>query len=156
MRVYVDEQIRKYLSPLMRDIYDTGTSTGLRISDILRLKVSDIRKYRPTIKEKKTNKSKRIYIPAKLRTRLLDVYTVGKADTDFIFTNKRTGKPITRQAVHKAFKQAEAQTGNNKNVGTHSMRKTYAQKQLRRGLKLKQIQKKLNHRDLIDTMRYLM
>ena len=67
MRVNVDDNIRKYLSPKMAAIYDIGTATGLRISDILQLRVHVLNIQKPTIREQKTGKSKRIYIPTDTR-----------------------------------------------------------------------------------------
>lgn len=138
----------------MLHIYTIGTHNGLRISDVLNLKVRALKIKQPTVREIKTGKRKRIYIPAKTRRKLIEK-CVGKKDTEYIFTNNSTGKPYTRQAVWKAFKAAEMKTGNGISVGTHSMRKAYAQKLMRKGKSYKEIQAKLNHEQLGDTLRYL-
>lgn len=142
----------------MKDIYLIGESTGLRVSDILTLKVKHLKIKSPTIKEKKTGKSKRIYIPAATRRKLLArAEARGDSDNDFIFQSpKNPQRPISRQAVWKAFERAEKKISGKKiNVGSHSMRKAYANKLLRKGKSYKEIQKKMNHSDLGETLRYL-
>lgn len=154
-RVQADPDIKKALSGVMLQIYTIGAHNGLRISDVLRLQVKHIRAYRPTIKEIKTGKAKRLYIPAKLRQELIEA-TKTKPDTAWLFPSPTNpSKPISRQAVFKAFKRAAHKRGDKANVGTHTMRKNYAQKLLRKGLPLKRIQTKLNHRYLADTLRYV-
>lgn len=154
MRVNVDDNIRKYLSPKMAAIYDIGTATGLRISDILQLRVYVLKIQKPTIHEQKTGKSKRIYIPTDTRKYLLQL-CANYNDDDYIFKSSSKSGHISRQSVYQSFKRAERKTGNNINIGTHSMRKSYAQKQLRRGKTYEQIQLKLNHSNLSDTLRYM-
>ena len=51
-------------------LFTVGINTGLRISDILPLKVKDIKGTHITIKEKKTGKSKRFKINSSLRQEL--------------------------------------------------------------------------------------
>ena len=154
-RVQADPEIEKALSGTMLNIYTIGAHNGLRISDVLRLRVQHIRAYRPTIREQKTGKTKRLYIPSKLRQQLIAA-TQNKPDTAWLFPSPNDpSKPISRQAVYKAFKKAERKRGGTKHIGTHTMRKNYAQKLLRKGASLKRIQAKLNHRYLTDTLRYV-
>lgn len=158
--VYADNRIKNYLDGDMRHIYSIGYANGLRISDILNLRVKALYIKQPTITEIKTKKRKRIYIPAETRKELLTACEKRSAtETDYIFISNATGRPYSRQAVWKAFKKAEeraqAETGKAINVGTHSMRKAYAQKLLRKGKNYKEIQAKMNHNQLGDTLRYL-
>lgn len=158
--VYADNRIKNYLNGDMRHIYSIGYANGLRISDILNLKVKALYIKQPTITEIKTKKRKRIYIPADTRKELLTACEKRSAtETDYIFISNATGKPYSRQAVWKAFKKAETKvqesTGKAINVGTHSMRKAYAQKLLRKGKNYKEIQAKMNHNQIGDTLRYL-
>ena len=122
----------------MKYIYIIGAHNGLRVSDVITLKVKHLKIQKPTIREKKTGKSKRIYIPEKTRKILVDRSEKRKdSDNDYIFQSPRDKKRhISRQAVWKAFEKAEsivARNGEKINVGTHSMRKAYAQKLLRKG-----------------------
>jgi integrase len=57
-----------------------GINTGLRISDILKLKVGDVKGTHISIREKKTGKQKRIRITPSLK-RELNWYIEGKRNT---------------------------------------------------------------------------
>lgn len=144
--------MRRFLSQPHKAIFDLGVSSGLRISDILILpkSVLDIRE--PTIKEIKTGKSRRFYIPTKTRTDLARIATC--SPNALIFgANNKCGH-LTRQAVYKAFKKASSMANIKKNIGTHSMRKSYAVKKASHGLKF--VQSKLNHSHLADTLLYIL
>ena len=66
------EKFERYLNHEYKLIYQLGCSTGLRISDIVAMTKDKLEIERPTIKEQKTQKSKRIYIPKKLREELIE------------------------------------------------------------------------------------
>lgn len=156
MRVYdIDEKEKftRYLDYRYQLIFRTGLATGLRISDIVKLekRILDIKN--PTVKEQKTGKSKRIYIPAKLRKELRDYSTDHEK---YIFESKSKSGHITRQAVWKHFKLTAKKIHITTNVGTHSMRKGYAKKLELKGKSYTYIKNKLNHQTLSDTLLYLL
>lgn len=156
--VYADERLSQHLKGDMLYIYLIGAATGLRVSDILSLRVKQLYIGKPTIKEQKTGKSKRIYIPAEVKRKLIErAEKRGDSKSDFVFKSPADPeKPLSRQAVWKAFKKAESKIdGAKKDVGTHSMRKAYAKRLLRKGKKYKEIQVKMNHDSIGDTLRYL-
>ena len=132
-----------------------GLSTGLRISDILRLTIDQINIEKPTIKEMKTGKSKRIYIPKKLREEL-KVYHAHNSHNEYIFYSKSKSGHISRQAVWKAFKRASKSLNLKENIAPHSTRKSYACKLLKKGKNYKYIKTKLNHTNMTDTLLYLL
>lgn len=143
--VYADERLSKHLKGDMKYIYLIGAATGLRVSDILSLKVKQLHIGKPTIREQKTGKSKRIYIPAEVKRALIErADKRGDKDTDYVFKSPTDSKkPLSRQAVWKAFKVAENKIeGTKKDVGTHSMRKAYAKKLLRKGKNTKKYKRK--------------
>lgn len=127
-------------------IWMIGEANGIRVSDILNLHVWQIKKQQITIREIKTKKSKRIYIPTKAREIFLKYNPYSDNEKAF---------PITRQAVHKAFKKASRKSGFKINVSTHSMRKSYAWKLYNNNKDFSYIKNKLNHENLSDTLRYL-
>lgn len=157
MRVYSidkakEEQFVKRLNYNYKLIYFLGCATGLRITDIVSLKKDILDKKEPTIKEQKTGKSKRIYIPVSLRKELKQFSSYNKK---YIFESKSTSGHITRQAVHKHFKKIAAEIKADENIGTHSMRKRYALRLYDKGKSFKYIQGKLNHKNLSDSLLYL-
>lgn len=155
MRVFAmknDDEFKKTLSEKMRLIYDVGTSTGLRISDIISMKKNILDIKEPTIREQKTGKSKRIYIKKEIRKRMKD--EAEKSKNEYIFYSKSSTGHISRQAVYKAFKAGAIKAKIDINIGTHSMRKKYARK-LKKKHNLKYIQSKLNHKSISDSLLYI-
>lgn len=149
MRVSPNRGLDKKLKSPYKEIFEIGTATGLRISDIITLKVQHLIIEKPTIIEQKTGKSKRIYIPKKTRDKLIRE-NANKNPDDYVFSSASKTGHITRQAVFKAFKKAGG-----KNVGTHTMRKNFALRMFSRGKGLKYVQNKLNHSALGETLLYL-
>ncbi len=150
-----EEQILKLMDKLKNPhnlIFEIGLTTGLRISDIVALEKDILQIKEPTIREKKTGKSKRIYINKKLKAKLLEY---SKNNKKYIFETNSGSGHITRQAVHKAFKKASKKASIKKNISTHTMRKTYAIRMLRKNKGLKYVKNKLNHNALADTLLYL-
>lgn len=134
-------------------IYKVGATTGLRVSDIISLRKSILKTKEPTIKEQKTGKSKRIYIPQKLRREMIQ-YSENN-QSEYIFSGNGKSGHITRQSVHKAFKKAANKADIDVNIATHAMRKKYARTLYAKGKTLKYIQGKLNHKSISDTLLYL-
>lgn len=149
------EELYRRLPPIYRLILDLGCSTGLRISDIIKLerRILDIKE--PTIKETKTGKSKRIYIPKSTRI-ALKAHIATCTPSKYIFaSNKSKSGHITRQTVYKAFSKAAKAADIKSHISPHSMRKYYARKALSRRKDLHYVQNKLNHSHLADTLLYL-
>ena len=106
-------------------MFALGIYTGLRISDILKLRVRDVRKEYLLIREKKTGKEKRIPINRFIR-RLLDEYIKDKKDYECLFrTPAVPNRPITRQQAYNILSRAAEKFGIEDGIGTHTMRKTF-------------------------------
>lgn len=109
--------------------------TGLRISDVLSLHTDTIRKtQRPYVKDSKTGKTHRIYLPVELRQRLLQ-----QAGTIWVFEGRSDArKHRTRGAVYKDMTQAAAiyrRSGltDVQHISPHSARKVAAVRAYKRG-----------------------
>jgi integrase len=102
-----------------------GINTGLRVSDILQLKIKHIReKEHIVITEIKTGKAKRILITPTLKRELKD-YIKNKNDDEYIVKSRQGGnKPISREMAYKILKDIARAVGLEE-VGTHTMRKTF-------------------------------
>lgn len=105
-------------------IFLVGLNTGLRISDIINLKVSNLRGWYIILTERKTRKVRKTKMNGTLKKEL-DRYVRGKKISDYLFQSRKgKNKPITRQMAYLILKTAATDCGV-ENVGTHTMRKTF-------------------------------
>lgn len=159
VRVYAidkakQEQFRSRLDYKYRLIYEIGVATGLRVTDIVGMKKKILLTREPTIRERKTNKSNRIYIPKKLRAELMQ-YSAGHKEYIFESNSSKEGH-VTRQAVWKHFKKVAKSLEIDVNVGTHTMRKTKVRNLAEKGKSYTYIKNKLNHSNLSETLLYML
>lgn len=154
----------------IRDIYDylmekntrdavlfaTGIYTGLRISDILLLRVRDVRgKDYIYVREKKTGKEKRIKLNRFLK-KIYAEYTNGKKDYECLFHgNQALNKPITREYAYKILNQAAHQMGITDGIGTHTMRKTFGYHYYQKTKDVATLMEIFNHSHASITLRYI-
>ena len=132
-----------------------GIYTGLRVSDILKLRVKDIsEKNHINIKEKKTNKSKRIPINPVLR-RALKIYIKDKPLNDYLIkSQKGKNNPISRTQAYRILREV-ADEFNLDEIGTHSMRKTFGYHYYQQKKDVAFLQKVFNHSTPEYTLIYI-
>lgn len=132
-----------------------GIYSGLRISDILQLKVRDVKgKYSITIREKKTRKQKIFEINPILRKEL-KVYCDGKEGNEFLIKSREgRNKPITRGMAYKILAEAGEEYGV-PNLGTHSLRKTFGFHHYKQYKDVALLQRIFNHSSPAITLRYI-
>lgn len=130
------------LMPANRLACQVAEHTGLRIGDVLALRTEQLCKgQRFTVREAKTGKSKRIYLPRKLHDDLM-----AQAGAAWVFPSPRDGtKHRTRQAVWADIKRAAKAFRLRQNVTPHSLRKVYAVEQWEETGDLAKVGKALNH-----------
>ena len=109
-----------------------GFYTGLRISDILKLRWQDIEKPILNIEEQKTGKFRRIDLNKKLQVTIQQARIVIQPfdNNQFIFKGKRgpnKNKPLTvvgaNNRIKQIFERFDIQT---QNPSSHTLRKTFA------------------------------
>ena len=59
------------LQPTNRLVFEVMLATGLRVGDVLNLRTEQVQRQRFTVREAKTGKTRRVYIPKDLQLRLL-------------------------------------------------------------------------------------
>lgn len=90
-------------------LFVMGINTGLRISDILKLKVGDLKSSHISMREKKTGKQKRIQLTPSLK-RELRWYIEEREDNEYLIKSREgKNKPIGRLGVAWLIKYLEAQ-----------------------------------------------
>ena len=136
--------------------FEVGINTGLRISDILKLKVSDIRgKYYIELKEQKTGKMKKFRMNSVLRSEL-ENYIVTKNDDNYVFESLRTsGNPLERTRAYRILNQAAKIAKLSIKIGTHTMRKTFGFHFYQQTKDIALLQVLFNHSSPSVTLRYI-
>lgn len=106
-------------------LFIIGINTGLRISDILKLKVADVKdKTHILMTEQKTGKQKRFLINNQLREEL-NKYIVSMSEEEYLFQSRKgINKPISRVQAYRILNKASDKIGLEE-VGTHTLRKTF-------------------------------
>ena len=129
---------------------------GLRISDILQLRLRDIvrdgDRYRLEITEQKTGKRRQVGLPDWLITEIIR----RAGASEWAFPGRDSKKHRTRQAVWKDIKRVQRALRLDINLGTHSMRKDYAVWLMRQYGDIAKVQRALNHDSSTVTMLYAM
>ncbi|ALC92938.1 integrase [Bacillus sp. FJAT-18017] len=147
-RVLLKQSYRNYFLLLM------GINTGLRISDLLRLKVSDVKgKTHINMKEKKTGKPKRFKINVELQ-RQIGEYTANLEIDSYLFQSRRGTKPIGRCHAWKILNDTAKEVGLNE-IGTHTLRKTFGYHFYQKTKDVALLQEIFNHSSPSVTLRYI-
>jgi len=135
-------------------LFKIGINSGLRISDIVALNVSDIQGKRYIqIKEKKTGKFKKIPINPKLKP-LFDDYTKGKNPDEALFKTVFKNR-MDRFGAYYILKTACKAAGLDEKIGTHTMRKTFGYHHYKKFKDVAILQKIFNHSSPYITLRYI-
>ncbi|MBA7541668.1 Tyrosine recombinase XerC [subsurface metagenome] len=146
-------------------LFTLGINTGLRISDILRLKVEDVKDQAGEIKEyldlneKKTKKQRLIYLNNEVRNALEYYFDkTGIYDLErylFISDKTKINKPISRIRAWQLIQIWCREVGIKGRIGTHTIRKTAGYQMRIAGVAIELIQEVLGHQSISMTKRYL-
>ncbi len=136
-------------------LFMMGIYTGLRVSDILSLKVKDVKdKDFLTIREKKTRKNKIIKLNPILK-RALKKHLATRDDKEFLIKSRQGyNKPINRTRAYQILKDIGDSFGI-ENLGTHSMRKTFGYHYYKKTKDVVTLQKIFNHSSPSVTLHYI-
>ena len=145
-----EESERNYIMFLI------GIYSGLRISDILKLRVRNVKdKDRIFITEQKTGKQRRFPLNKSLRKELAH-YIQGMKEWEFLIkSQKGPNQPISRQQAWQILRKAGEHFGL-ECIGTHTLRKTFGYHLYRQnGGDIVTVQRILNHSTADYTRRYI-
>jgi integrase/recombinase XerD len=145
-----------------RAIIETLYGCGLRVSELINLKISDLFFEEGFIKVTgKGNKQR--YVPINEYTqKYINLYIqyirskikIHQDHQDFLFLNRR-GKKLTRNMIFIIIKDLMKKTGITKNISPHSLRHSFASHLLENGADLRSIQLLLGHESITTTEIYL-
>ncbi|MES2803628.1 MAG: site-specific integrase [Bdellovibrionota bacterium] len=141
-------------------LFSIIANTGLRISEALTLKKSDLHEdfliIRPEVSKNK--KKGTVYFGNKTK-KLIDEFLdlkddlIKRVETDYIFS--LTGRVLSRSHIHARFKMWCIKTGLSPKLSVHSLRHTYGTLCLDKGLPLTFVRDNLRHSNISITSQYL-
>ena len=136
-------------------LFVVGINTGLRIGDILELKVKDLKdQTHIKIIEQKTNKIKRFLINSSLKIEI-DKYIKLMSDEEYLFQSRKgENKPISRVQAYRILNSAAENVGLQE-VGTHTLRKTFGYWHYKQNKDVALLQQIFNHSSPSVTLRYI-
>jgi len=153
-RSEIEKLLASPQNPKHKLILAVAYGAGLRVSEVVALKVQDLDISELTIhiKQAKGQKDRISVIPEKLVTDLRTL-VAEKANSDFVFASERGGKLTTRTA-QKVFEKALQLSGIKKAATFHSLRHSFATHLLENGVDIRYVQELLGHANIRTTQVY--
>jgi integrase len=145
--------LKKYCSPRDYILFLIGINVGCRVGDLLKLKVSDVkRKKRVVIQEGKTGKKREI--------NLSNIYDevqeyIKTLDSEWLFPSRKGDEPITPTQAYRRLNKASEMVDIEDGIGTHTMRKTFGYWFYKQTKDVAKLQHILNHSTPAITLRYI-
>jgi integrase/recombinase XerD len=134
----------------------TAYSAGLRVGELVSLKITDIDAARMTIRVKqgKGGKDRYAILSQNLLTELR-TYWKRYRPSIWLFPNRAKNGSLSRNEAWHIFNQAKKRAGIKKGRGIHTLRACFATHLLEAGVDLRSIQFLLGHSSILSTQRYL-
>ena len=142
-------------------LFVVGINSGLRISDLLKLRICDViengkLKDRITLREKKTNKFKDFPLSEKTKQALKEyLKTRDYSNNEPLFISRKNKGFLLRQQAYKIINGVAKSVGIREKIGTHTLRKTFGYHAYNNGYDITLIQKLFNHSSPSVTLRYI-
>ena len=141
--------------PKYRALFMTIYAGGLRVSEVVALRPSDIDSRRMVIcvRQGKGKKDRYVMLSPKLLSVLREYWKVARP-TEWLFPERDRKQPLHRTTVYQACRRIARRAGLAKNVTPHTLRHTFATHLLEAGTDIRTIQALLGHRILRTTALY--
>lgn len=157
------KSIKSLLSQRPRDLllFTMGINNGLRVGDLLRLKVKDVKGLKEgdtlTIKESKTGKQNILMFNKNVYKALKNYLDIENPDyEDYLFESRKGKKPLSVSTVNALIKKWTRAINLKGNFGSHTLRKTFGYIQrIKYKVGFEILAKRFNHSSPSVTMRYL-
>ena len=135
-------------------------SSGLRVSELINLKLSNINFPEKILKVTGKGSKERIVPIGDFAMEYLLLYmnrvrNISRfKNSNYLFINTKTGKPYSRQSFFKKIKYYAMMAGITKKVSPHTLRHSFATHLLENGADLIMVQKMLGHTNIETTQIY--
>lgn len=145
-----------------RAILETLYGCGLRVSELISLKISDLFFEEGFIKVSGKGDKQRFVPIGNLTQKYIDIYkstdrlklSIQKGHEDTLFLNRR-GKQLTRAMIFTIIKDLAVKINLNKSISPHTFRHSFATHLLENGADLRSIQLMLGHESITTTEIYV-
>lgn len=144
-----------------RALLETAYSCGLRVSELVGLKLSDIYKEEGFIKVEGKGSKQRLVPISPRAIHEIELYLLDRqhidirpGNEDFLFLSHRRGKPLSRIMVFHIIKELATEAGIEKSISPHTLRHSFATHLLEGGANLRAIQSMLGHESITTTEVY--
>jgi site-specific recombinase XerD len=153
------EEVARFFAAIVgikrRAILMTAYAAGLRISEVVALRVDDIDSQRMVLRVRQAKGRRDRYVMLSPRLlALLREYWKAARPTEWLFPGEIPGRPLTVGTVHRVCVQAARDAGLGKHVTVHTLRHSFATHLLEAGTDIRTIQVLLGHRNLKTTAVY--
>lgn len=145
-----------------RAILETLYGCGLRVSEVINLKLSDLFFEEGFIKVTGKGDKQRFVPIAETTQKYINLYRdhirshmdIQKGHEDTLFLNRR-GKQLTRAMIFTIIRRLAEEAGFDKNISPHTFRHSFATHLLENGADLRAIQQMLGHESITTTEIYV-
>lgn len=138
-----------------RMLLSTCYGCGLRVSELVSLKVSNIDGERQLLRveQGKGKKDRAVIIAPSLLQRLRQYWQLLQPAV-WLFPGRNPEHEMSSDTAQGVYQRAKKRAGINKIGGIHSLRHAYATHQLEDGMSIHQLQQLLGHKNIQSTLRY--
>lgn len=155
-------EIKEYLqsrSPRDYCLFLFGINTGIRISELIHLRVSDVMTEKEEIRiflDSTIYHHPPVYLNTDVREAIKNCITSESIHLkDFLFKSRKTVNAISRQQAYRIINEAAKHAGIEGAIGTHTLRKTFGYHAYRKGIAISLIQKRLQQSTPSETIHYI-
>lgn len=143
--------------PKYRTMLLTYYGTGLRLMELVALKVQDIDGKRSVLKviNGKGNKDRYVILTPSVLDMLRRYWQVYRPSSWLFYSSHSKDSPVSSTSVSRALRDAVQKAGIKKRCSIHTLRHAYATHQLTSGMPLHELQNQLRHNSLKTTQNYL-
>lgn len=143
-------------TPQHRTMLVTAYATGLRVSELVRLKLTDIDADRHTIRvtQGKGARDRYALLSDRLLTELRQYWRQYRPAI-YLFPSSRAERPMSIGVAQRAYTEAKIRARIVKSGGIHALRHAFATHMLEAGAPVHTIQRLLGHESIRTTLRYI-
>ncbi|KEF36635.1 site-specific recombinase XerD [Schinkia azotoformans MEV2011] len=142
-------------------LFVLGINTGIRVNDLLSLRVAHVRegdkiKEFLYLKDANRDDTRAYYLNSNVQKELISYFASYELkDSDFLFKSKKNEQPITRQQAYRIINKVAKDVGILEKIGMHTLRKTFGYHAYRKGIAISILMEIYNHHSSSETLHYI-